>query len=328
MEYMYKQILWVFLLLCSIGIVQAVEVQVNIDIAPQETTYRYTLNFGPDEDYNSFSFEKPTDAIVFYSKDELGEGVRHTSAGDFFIIRPSDGTEGKFFDIRFISRQSSEDITTKEAFSHYVNFNVPVTTLVYRVSLDESMGEVTEIFPRDYTVTEEGILQWSLENVEEDTLFLLNFNSENTNSPEAGLLELPWYLYVIVALIVALVVFAMLYFMTQKRGKIKEVTRIIEKKAVEKSDEDDSKIVEEKVVEETYEEIINKYLTDNEKEVVGIVKDNDGISQYDILNFAPHLTKSNLSKIISKLHAKKFLNRIRVGKVNKIYLGERLQEKE
>src|SRR5690606_2024562 len=77
-----------------------------------------------------------------------------------------------------------------------------------------------------------------------------------------------------------------------------------------------------------YKEFIHKYLTENEQEVVSIVKEHPGIQQYDILNYLPSFTKSNLSKIISKLHAKKILNRIKVGKINKIYLGEKLELQE
>lgn len=80
--------------------------------------------------------------------------------------------------------------------------------------------------------------------------------------------------------------------------------------------------------EEEYREVMARFLTDNEKLVVSCVKENDGISQYDILNFLPKLTKSNLSKIISKLDNKKILKRIRVGKVNKIYLGSRFEIKK
>jgi len=83
------------------------------------------------------------------------------------------------------------------------------------------------------------------------------------------------------------------------------------------------KNLESDINEEEFREVLAKFLTDNEKLVVGCVKENYGISQYDILNFIPSLTKSNLSKIISKLDNKYILKRIRVGKVNKIYLGSR-----
>ena len=85
--------------------------------------------------------------------------------------------------------------------------------------------------------------------------------------------------------------------------------------------------VHSKINEEEYKEVMDRFLTDNEKLVVSCIRDNEGISQYDILNFLPKLTKSNLSKIISKLDNKKILKRIRVGKVNKIYLGNRFDIK-
>jgi hypothetical protein len=84
---------------------------------------------------------------------------------------------------------------------------------------------------------------------------------------------------------------------------------------------------ESKIDEGEFREVMARFLTDNEKLVVSCIRENEGISQYDILNFLPKLTKSNLSKIISKLDNKKILKRIRVGKVNKIYLGSRFEVK-
>jgi hypothetical protein len=86
--------------------------------------------------------------------------------------------------------------------------------------------------------------------------------------------------------------------------------------------------VDSKFNEEEYKEVMDRFLTENEKLVVSCVRENEGISQYDILNFLPKLTKSNLSKIISKLDNKYILKRIRVGKVNKIYLGNRFEIKK
>jgi hypothetical protein len=85
--------------------------------------------------------------------------------------------------------------------------------------------------------------------------------------------------------------------------------------------------IDSKINEVEYREVMARFLTDNEKLVVSCIRENEGISQFDILNFLPKLTKSNLSKIISKLDNKKILKRIRVGKVNKIYLGSRFEVK-
>ena len=96
---------------------------------------------------------------------------------------------------------------------------------------------------------------------------------------------------------------------------------------IEKSTDDIDETITEKTKthDELFNEFIEKHLTENEKEIARLIKEKEGITQYDILNHIPKLTKSNLSKIISKLDAKKILKRIKVGKVNNIYLGERLE---
>ena len=103
----------------------------------------------------------------------------------------------------------------------------------------------------------------------------------------------------------------------KKINKIEKKEKVTEDKAKEEV----SNIAQESDV---VKEIIEKYLTENEKNIVQIIKEHEGIQQNEILNYIPSLTKSNLSKIVSKLHAKRILNRIKVGKTNNIYLGEKL----
>lgn len=72
------------------------------------------------------------------------------------------------------------------------------------------------------------------------------------------------------------------------------------------------------------EEYIQKYLTENEQDVIRIIKKHEGIIQQEILDILPIITKSTLSKIITKLEGRRILERVRVGKINKLYLGEKL----
>jgi len=85
-------------------------------------------------------------------------------------------------------------------------------------------------------------------------------------------------------------------------------------------------IVEKKDKKEEFSSFIEKYLTENEKIVVTIISSNQGITQNEILNHLPSMKKSNLSKIITKLDGKKILNKVRVGKITKIYFGEKLEK--
>ena len=173
-----------------------------------------------------------------------------------------------------------------------------------------------------------------------DTLFLLDFGGATI--PNNYISNLMFW---IIGILVIIILITLIYvFILRKKHKKtvesakKEIAKTKRKNnAKSKAKEIKTKEVSKEVIQQenpketivsNYDEQINKFLTENEKEVVGIIKENQGISQYDILNHLPHLTKSNLSKIISKLNSRKFLNRIRVGKVNKIHLGERLDESE
>lgn len=335
---MLKQIVLLLLFLFFFQASYAASVNIEVDLDETETSFKYTISFNENESYNSFSFEKPRDAFLFQSKDNESNSIRFNSAGDFYIIRPEE-TEGKTFHIEFVSKEVSTSIQEKAAFSNYANFNFYIEALNYSINVDPDVGEVTEIFPRNYQIGPEGEIIWRLTEVEEDTLFLLNFEETEQQGFFASI-----YFYLVLGLIgiivlMVITIFALIFWRRKSgKSKTKEIVQqevakqketVSEKNNEQKLDEaEPTPKTESKVKEESFEEIINKYLTENEREVVEIVKEHNGISQYDILNFIPTLSKSNLSKIISKLHNKRFLNRIRVGKVNKIHLGEKLEDKE
>ena len=74
------------------------------------------------------------------------------------------------------------------------------------------------------------------------------------------------------------------------------------------------------------EEYIQKYLTENEQDIIRVISKQEGIMQQEILDNLPIFTKSTLSKIISKLEGKKIIERVRVGKVNKLFIGSELKK--
>lgn len=74
------------------------------------------------------------------------------------------------------------------------------------------------------------------------------------------------------------------------------------------------------------EEYIQKYFTENEQDVIRVISNNEGLMQQEILDNLPIFTKSTLSKILSKLEKKKMIERVRVGKVNKLFIGEELKK--
>ena len=305
------------LFVCS-GSVFGATVEIKSDIFLEHSIFTYDFYFDEEDDYKRFSFEKPSeDAKIDYAINQNGEDIKYTIVGDYLILRP-DEVRNNNFSVRFISKSVSEEVVSEKSFSIYSDFDFPVEFLVHSMEMYENFGDITEVFPRDYTQTRNNI-EWESENVTSDILFLVNFGSEKVS--ESFWSDNFRIITIFIIVVLVIVVIVLLTFVI----RLKRKDNIVKEKPKAEEESKDA----EKEIPDKYEEVTQKYLTENEKDVVDVVKEHDGISQYDILNYLPSMSKSNLSKIITKLNSKRILNRIRVGKINKIYLGERLEpEKE
>ncbi|MCA9459686.1 MAG: hypothetical protein KC550_04015 [Nanoarchaeota archaeon] len=354
---MLKRALFVLIVFFgSILFISAADVKIKTSLNENFTEFEYEFNFTIDESYSSFSIEKPKFSEIKYVRfaSDPNSTIKYSSAGDYFIFRPSDNTAGKVIELKFISKSLSATTLNSNSFSTYLNFNFPVEKLNYQLYFNNHYGDILEVFPRDYEIIEDNYYEWEIISPPKDSLFLVNFEPKSKPSDNSD------YSYFLVILLIApiilfivLLIFIKNYFLksgekNEKKssnsnnkkdlksdlndGESEEISKKnpkeekLEEKTKEKIDKKtDEKIKEHIELEKKFEEIKEKYLTDNEKQIVDIIKENNGISQNDILNHLPKLTKSNLSKIISKLHSRKILNRIKVGKINKIYLGEKLE---
>lgn len=300
--------------------VYSADVEIKTQIYEESTIFEYLISFDKTENYKSFSFEKPKDAKMIYVL-ESNSNVEYSSAGDYFIIKPEETLE-KNFTIKFVSISKSEEIKNENIFSTYASFNFPVDKLKFVVSLKDDFGKQLEIVPRNYELDKAGNLVWDLNEVTNDTFFLIKFGEkEEKRFFIFTFLENYWH---ILLLLFVLILFVWSAIIFKKKGYAQKIT--VEKLKVNPFKKKENLPKQEIVDEEKFEELTSKYLTENEKEVVEVVKNNQGISQFDILNYLPNITKSNLSKIISKLHSKKILSRIKVGKINKIYLGDKIEK--
>jgi len=331
-------------------------VEINSNIGMNETIFNYYLDFTNSNNYNSFSFEKPKNSIIISAIDSNNNSLFYSSAGDFFIFKVNPNSMGKYY-IKFKSKQVSEELDKNNVFKVYTNFNFPVENLTFKLNMDFSYGEIEDIFPREYIMQDQKIV-WKLNNLGKDILFMVNFNyvnnsvgdvivtkSSNTIFNDSSLINILNYFWsnpiILILTISILFIVVLIYIYRKTMRNLLNFKREVLKKELSKNilkskdiddsslmvDElnDDSNIVEE-VKMETFNEYVSKYLTENELDVVNIVKDNEGLIQNEILSNINGMTKSNLSKIITKLDSKKILKRIRVGKVNKIYLGEKLEK--
>lgn len=338
--FMLKKITLIILMILCINFVYSANVEVSAYVYKDITIFNYVLKFNENDTLSKFSIEKPRDGHLSYIVDEKGP-VEYDEAGDYYIFKP-ENIDNNTFLLKYDSKILSQDIVNINSFKTYITFNFPVDNLIFNLYLKDEFGEVIDTFPRDYVYDNEKYT-WNLSNVSKESLFVVNFKGSQEILPIQPETNFDKY-YLILSIIIPLVVFTVLiFYITHNNKKSKNKQEFFEDDTPEEDDFDNEESVKthkkevstiankevekdiEKETKDNFNEIINKHLTENEKEVVKVIREHEGITQYDILNYLPKLTKSNLSKIISKLNARKILVRIRVGKVNKIHLGDKLK---
>jgi hypothetical protein len=336
---MSKKTFFVLILLLQIIILPgifAADVNIDSNTSLNTSIFFYNIYFNNDDNINSFSFEVPKDAILISAVSENNSPLFYSKAGDFFIFKP-DGDE-KTFKIIFSSKSVSENILKTNSYSVYVNFNIPINNLKFTLNLLDNISKINDVFPRNYLIDSENKkIEWNLKNFTDYSLFLVKFdeinnlteNNEN-NKSMFGILITILILSLIIIIIKLLIKYKKLELNFIKNKNIPKENEKLEENVLNLNlslkEEDKNNIEDNKIDFEKYlNEYAEKYLTENEKEVLFVIKNNEGILQNEILNYLPKLNKSTLSKIISKLETKKVLNKIKVGKVNKIFLGEKFK---
>lgn len=339
---MLKRIFSFIILLLSINIIFAANVNLSINVGDNETIFNYVISFKDNENYDSFSLEKPSYSNMIYVKDDSNDSQLYSVAGDYFIFK-SDKKLNQNYYIKFMTKTISKEINQNNRFKTYINFNFPVQNFDLKVNFSQKYNTVDEIFPREYSILKDGRFEWKQTNLEKDSLFLINFkdkivstnNSSNSqivdDTTTAKLIDKYMILLIIISFIF-LVVFLfgikkIMNIVSEKNKVVKVISKdkqVITENLLDNNVKEEIKVSNEEI-NESFEDFIDKYLTENEKEVILVIVDNEGILQNEILNFIPSMKKSNLSKIITKLHSRRILDRIKVGKVNKIHIGSKLK---
>ncbi len=345
-----KKILFFIFVLINITIFSyGTNVKIITEVNSNITYFDYYINFSNNESLNSFSLEKPKDSIIISAEsNHNNESIFYSIAGDFYIFKSNNYKDENQYHIKFKTNELSSNIKNSNTFKTYVNFNFPVQELEYKLFINLTTGDIIEVFPRDYSIMDNSIIYWKINDLKKDTLFLVSFDkvstTKNHNNKDTIISQaIEKNLYYFIGSLLLIILFTLIYFyrkllknlirfnleFNKKNNKDENKLNLnsntyenLNKKEI--TEKNNSNNIESN--KENFEEFISKYLTDKESEIVLTVKNNQGISQNDILNIIEGIKKSNLSKIITKLDGKKILKRIRVGKINKIYLGEKLKE--
>lgn len=346
---MNKLVYFLFLVLfSSFYIVNSANVEINVSVDVNDTYFDYTFNFLDTESFDKFSFEKPKNSIMISAKDDKMKDIFYSSAGDFFIFNP-ESTSNHSFHIIFKTDSVSDVIAKNKVFKVYENFNIPVDNLQFYLNFDGNFGHIVDVFPRNYYSINDKSYYWNISSVGKDNLFLINFKGfvpveDNFKTPVSYFENY----FNIILFVIILIVIIVVYFFRKLLSDLISLNLELIKKQNNSSNNSgnmvknvNSNSFKEDNIKENIEDnnnnnlneenldfdsFIKKYLTENEIDVVLVVKDEQGITQNNILDYIDGMKKSNLSKIITKLHGKKILNRVKVGKVNKIYFGEKLNK--
>ncbi len=128
---------------------------------------------------------------------------------------------------------------------------------------------------------------WQLKDINESSVFLLKYKVPHTD-----------YLNIAIWILVAIASATLTFWAVAKLKQIRSKSKMKE----------DIELLNEK-----------------EKAVVNEIINDEGINQSE-LRRKVNLTKSNLTKIIAKLELRNVLKRKRYGKINKLYLGEKMKK--
>lgn len=307
------------------------DIEMSAYVYKDSTIFNYKFLFEENQSITKFSLEKPKNSKLIFATSSRSN-IDYTEAGDFFIFEPKN-LKNDIILIKIESKSNSEEILKSQSFKNYQNLNIKIDSLKYNLVLKDDFGEIIDIFPENYNLLPNNQIKWEIKNMSKDLLFVVNFKKRDskTNLNSINYLNIGIYFFLILISFMILI-FGFIFYKKhiKENKKEKKLNVDVEDNLDEKNKEDIIIENQNKIVKKTenFEDFVKKHLTQNEKEIVELIKDNQGIIQNEILNFLPQITKSNLSKIISKLDSKKILKRIKVGKINKIYLGEKINIEE
>ena len=295
------------------------EINLSINLGKYSTNYNYDINL-VDENINNFSFEIPENSRVKTIKSENNDFLNYYFLENKVII--SNNQNSKNIEIEI---ETQKGYLEEGKFAYYLDFSFFLNKSIINLNLEEdfidNIREI-EIYPKDNNIKNNSII-WNFKNIDRELLLFVdarNFIEKvKKDVHEQKLFEPISYLLFLVSFPMVLFIVLIIYIILKK--EINKNQTNLTKKINTRSGKFQRKIKNK----EKFQDILGKYLTENEREIANVIKEHEGITQLDILSFLPKITKSNLSKIISKLHQNKFLTRVRVGKENKIYLGDKLK---
>jgi hypothetical protein len=301
------------------------DVNITTNFFNDKIKYNYTIDF-KNKPISKFTMEIPLNSKVvkIYSKKNLN----FSYLKDEIFVKNLDNDN-----LIFVELITKNGKINKDTFSNYIDFNFPIKNLLFNFNFNFNFDmdySKINIYPKTSFIEKNKII-WKFEDISSELLIFIEFNENYLKSTKSiEYKESVSYLFILLIIPLILFIFFITFIFLKKdilkNNNIfnKKNTKIVNTKLKNLNKKD--KINKKENLE--FKNKIKKYLTENEKKIVCEIKKNEGISQLGILSSHPDITKSNLSKMISKLNSLKFLEKIRVGKETNLYLGSKLKFKK
>ncbi len=281
------------------------DLRISIDIEELNSYIDYFFKL--EHGINNFNLEVPKNSQIIYLRDDYGD-INYKNENDTLIM---DLIESEKERLILMKLKTKTSVSKKDNYyelifesKNYgkVTINLPDNVIPNSIQTNPK----TEIKVYDK-------FSYVDFDVRQGDILIIRYKVLNSN----------YWIYVVVILIILIVA----YFLI-KRNKKRKVKKNEEIKSIKENNDESyhSNIVlsENKTINK--DQILKSLnlLNEKEKNVVEYVLNHEGCLQSDLQKEVGY-TKSNLTKIIKKLEFRALIKKKNIGKINRLYLGEKVK---
>ncbi len=323
----------IFVLLIISSIVSAQkELRISATIEGSATYLNYVFKLNPG--IERFSFEIPKGSSIIYVNDNYGdveyEMVNEGTKTDSEIkINFKKGLEISEERIVLIKLKTKELVSRKTRYYEFVYDLKTDKNFTFTLNLPETTIKNTIEFSPEGIVTEDSgsyAIEWKIvteadgdKNISK--IFLVRYSTQEQSL---------WFGIILSAIIIAILIVMIIFRIKRKREeKMGAKEAELEKRKDDNETGKEMILDEEKIANAQKQKLLDslKLLNEKEKAVIEYILKNEGNEGCLQSNLQKEIgyTKSNLTKIIKKLEFRGVVKRKKIGKINRLYLGEKMK---
>ncbi len=303
--------------------------RISIDIEDKNTYVDYSFKLEPET--NQFNLEVPKGSRIIYLRDDFGD-IEYELENDTirmnFIANIDESDD--INDINY-NKDNEENKNNEERL---VLLKLKTNNLVakkegfYEIVFEAKIDAKITINLPDKVIINSIETNPKTEIKTYDEFSYAEFDAENGDILIARYrTHMDFYSSYLIYVILIFIILIAFYFLINKKrkSKVKQNVEMENKKASYDSSIIDSNNVttSDKINKEQILKSLN-ILNEKEKKIIEYVLNNEGCLQSDLQKETGY-SKSNLTKIIHKLEFRALLKKKNIGKINRLYLGEKVK---